>query len=520
MSRTKNATRNIVWGTVNKLICLFVPFVLRTLMIRILGVEYVGIGTLFTSILNVLNLAELGVSSAIVYNLYGAIATENDDLICALMNLYRKIYRIIGCIVLLIGVLLTPVLKYLVSGTVPDGVNLYILYYIYLIQTCLTYFMFAYKSCLFMANQRTDVTSIISTIVFVLQYVCQALGLLILKSYYVYAIFIPITTLIINIVQAVVVDKLYPSYRPGGSLDDKILKSIKKKVKSLFLYRIGSTVLISADSIVISAFLGLEELGIYNNYYYIVNTLFSFLAIIYSSMTASVGNSLIMDTLEKNKSDFDRLLMLEGFIVSWCATCMLCLYQCFIEVWVGEELLLPFGMVICFTVYFYVWRMMDVVNLYKDAAGLWEYDKFRPLVAAAVNLILNIILVMYIGLYGILISTIASIVVIIMPWSTYVLFKHLFNQSMRNDLVTYFFKLFMFFIITVAVSVVTYFICELIKNVSLLGLFLKFVVCMCVCTTLYIFFFSFFKDFRSTKSWIITKLRSLVSRGTNEKNNC
>ena len=170
MQRTKNAVRNLVFGFINKMIIMLFPFVIRTIIIRELGAGYLGLGSLFTSILQVLNLAELGFSSAVVFCMYKPIAEKDSETICALLNLYKQIYRIIGIVILVIGLALTPFLPYLIKGTVPNGINIYILYYIYLFNTAITYFLFAYKSTLLVAHQRNDVVSNISSLTNILQY--------------------------------------------------------------------------------------------------------------------------------------------------------------------------------------------------------------------------------------------------------------------------------------------------------------------------------------------------------------
>ena len=519
LERAKNASRNLIFGILNKIVCLLVPFILRTIIIYVLGVEYIGLGSLFTSILNILNMVELGISSAIVFNMYQAIADNDTKLICALMNLYKKVYRIIGAIVLVAGLAVMPFLRYLISGDVPPDINLYILYGIYLAQAVLTYFVFAYRNSLFTAHQRADITSNVSTLVFTLQYSMQAVFLLVFKNYYVYAVFLPITTLLNNIILAVISKKKYPLYKPEGTLDDEVKKEISKKVKALFLYKLGSVVLLSVDTIVISSFLGLTELGKYNNYYYVITALFGFLTVYYNSMTAGIGNSLNLESYEKNKKDFDRLFFMQGWLIGFCTVCLLCLYQPFIGIWVGENLMFPFGIVICFSIYFYIWKMMDIVNLYKDAAGLFKYDKYRPIVASIINLTINLILVRFIGIYGILLSTIISILLVILPWSTYVLFKHLFNKNMKRDLIEYFLKYLGFTVITLIASTVTYFICMMVPLVSVPGLLIKLLICLVVPNLIFLFFFSFYKDYKETRDWGFGKVKNLLKRGKKNEEN-
>lgn len=515
-SRTKNASRNMLFGVFNKIIYLLAPFFIRTIIIYTLGVEYIGLNSLFTSILNVLNLAELGISSAIVFSMYSAIAQNDNNTLCALSSYYKKTYRIIGIVVLFLGLLIMPFLKYLISGEVPNDLNIYVLFGFYLAQTCFSYFIFSYKSCLFTAYQRSDVVSNISSIVYLLLFVCQATVLLTLKNYYIYISFLPLSTIINNIFLHFLAKKNYPNIVPKGELDISIRININKKVKSLFLYKIGGVVLSSVDTVIISSVLGLVELGKYNNYYFIITALFSFFSIFYSSLTAGIGNSLNVDSYEKNYNDFKKLTFINAFMVSWCTTCLFCLYQPFIQVWVGEKYMYSIAVVILLSLYFYVWKMMEIINLYKDAGGLWEHDKYRPLIASIVNLIVNIALVYIIGIYGIIISTIVSVVVVILPWSTYVLFKYKFNLNIRYELKKYIIKVVLFFLITIIVTFICYNLCQIVPQVTYFAFFIRALICFVISTTLYLFFFSFFEEYSIVRKWLLGKIKKLFG-GKHEK---
>ena len=162
IERAKNATRNVVFGFLLKIYTLIFPFIMRTAMIYWMGVEYLGLNSLFTSILQVLNLAELGVGSAMVFSMYKPIAADDDEEICALMKLYKIYYRVIGCVVLGVGLVLLPFLDKLISGEVPNDINIYILYLLNLGATVLTYWLFAYRNSLFQAYQREDIISKVS----------------------------------------------------------------------------------------------------------------------------------------------------------------------------------------------------------------------------------------------------------------------------------------------------------------------------------------------------------------------
>ena len=214
IERTKNATRNIVFGVILKAYQILVPFLMRTAMIYLMGVQYLGLNSLFTSVLQVLNLAELGVGSAMIYSMYRPIAEDDDEKICALMKLYRTYYRAIGLVIAIVGCILTPFVPELISGEIPKGLNIYILYLLNLGATVLSYWLFAYKNSILQAHQRTDIVSKATLITSTIQYILQILVLWFFRNYYLYVIVMLITQAVTNIVTAVVADKLYPQFKP------------------------------------------------------------------------------------------------------------------------------------------------------------------------------------------------------------------------------------------------------------------------------------------------------------------
>ena len=184
-SRTKNAERNIIFAFLNKMVSLVLPFLTRTIVIYILGAQVLGLNNLFTSVLSFLSLAELGLGTAIVHSMYKPIAEDDETTICALLGYYRKLYQIIGMTILLIGTLLLPFLPYLIKGSAPAGVNIYIVFYIYLLNTVLSYFLAGYKQCLLAAHQRSDITSKISIVANFVMRIAQIVILCIVQDYYV-----------------------------------------------------------------------------------------------------------------------------------------------------------------------------------------------------------------------------------------------------------------------------------------------------------------------------------------------
>lgn len=280
-------------------------------------------------------------------------------------------------------------------------------------------------------------------------------------------------------------------------------------MKSIFFYKVGGVVLSSADSIVISMFLGLETLGKYNNYYTIIIMLFSFIQVYIDAMFAGVGNSIIEESVEKNYNDFRKMNFFHNWFVGWCSICLVCLYQTFIEVWLGSEYLFSLKVPILLAAYFYAWKMMDIVNLYKEAGGMWKYDKYRPLVASAVNLSINLALVTKLGIYGIILSTIFSIVFVILPWSSYILFKYYFKQDYKNFYVTYFKNTF---IILVA-GIITFYVTSFIEIENLiLQLFIKGGICLLLPNIIIFMMNVKNKEFIEAEKWGRQKITNILKK--------
>lgn len=474
IARTKNTVRNIVFGFINKIIGIILPFFSRTAILYIMGEKYLGLSSLFTSILSFLSLAELGIGGAMVYSMYKPIANNDKQTICALLNLYKKFYRVIGGIVLILGITLMPFLNILVPDKLPDNVNLYILYFIYLINSVLSYWLFAYKNALLQAYQRTDINSKIASIITPVSYLIMIGFMAITKNYYAYAIWLPIFTVITNVIRSNYVDKHYPDLKPVGEISQELKASIVKKVKALIGTKLNTVVLNAADNIVMSAFLGLTVIAMYGNYYYIMSSIVGFLGIIYAAMTAGLGNSLETETVDKNYRDFEKLSFMNAWIVGWCTVCLICLYQPFMKIWVGEDLMFPFYIVLEFGLYFYIYQSRKIPITYKDAAGIWWEDRFRPYVCMIVNLVFNIILVQIIGVSGIILSTVLSLVISI-PWENYTIFKYVFHRSS----IQYYKKMGFYMISMLAGGGLTYWVCSFLGE-GFLMLCVKGVMCVII----------------------------------------
>lgn len=494
-SRTANATRNIVWGMLNTCVMLIIPFIIRTIIIKVLGADYLGLSSLFTSILQVLNLTEMGFSSAVVFCLYSPIAENDEQTIRALIAFYRRIYRIIGFIILGVGMILCPFLPHLIKGNWPSDINIYILYIIYLVNTAISYLLFSYKSVLLIAHQRNDIELKITTGVFLAQYVVQIIALFVTKNFYIYSSIFIISTFTGNIVRAAITDKHYPQYAHStGSLTVTQAADIKKRVIGAFVQKICATTRNSLDSIFLSMYLGLTTITMYGNYYYILMAVHGMLTVIVTGITAGVGDSIARESVEKNHYDLKKFSFIYSWLSGLCTICMLCLYQPFMKIWVGKNLMFPFSAPLLFCVYFYSLTIGDIRSAYVTGAGLWWEGRWRSLAETITNVVLNWILGYFWGVNGIIIATIVSIVLINFLWGTTILYKYYFKGIKPTS---YYLDNLKQLIVTLIIATLTYKITTYVHIDGFVGL----IAILCIVTVLsnimYLIFYhrsEYFKD--------------------------
>lgn len=512
MNRTSNTLRNVRWGLFQKIVILVMPFITRTALIKVLGVDYLGLSSLFASVFSLLSLAELGVSSAIISEMYKPIAEKDTEQICALMNFYRKAYYYIGVAVTAVGLVILPFIPRFINGSAPSDINLYVLYIIYLINNAVSYFLFAYKNCLFIAHQRNDVNSKIQTLILFLQNIVQLVLLFTFKNYYCFAIVIPVCSVSINITTAYFSTKAYPEYSCKGKLSTKTKENLKKRVLGLLLGRVSATIRGSIDSLFISIFFGLTMVAMYANYLYIVTAVVGIIQILENSLIASVGNSLVLDSVEKNHNDFLKFTFFLQWIVGWSSICVLCLEQPFMELWVGKAYMLKDQMVVLCAIYLFVNCICLIRSIYTQALGMWWQLRYLSVIDIFVNIFLNYTFGKLYGPYGILAATIVDIAFVSIPWTTYYLFRDYFRlRSYRNYMLLY----IKYFVISVLAGGITSFVCsKIVISSGIVKLIANGLVCIVIPNVIYLAMYNrnpYFKE-------IAIKIRSVIAhrkRGVN-----
>ena len=431
----KNTRRNIVAAAVNKVLGLLFPFLNRTLFLWLMGPEYLGLNGLFTSILGVLMLADLGFGTAVVCSMYKPVAEDDRELVCAYLRFYRTVYRVVGAVIFVGGLCLLPFLRNLVHGALPADVSLHVLYLIHLVNTSASYFLFAYRGSVLSAYHRNDVLTNIHTATSVVQYLVVFLVLLLTRSYYCYIAATVVFTVANNLLTVREARRLFPEIEPRGELAEAKRRQVISDVKSIFMHKVGSVISNSVDNIVISAFLGLVAVAAYGNYYYVVTSVTGLVWAVYNSMNAGFGNKVYTETKAANFELFMKANRLTLVVVAGCAAMMLALYQPFVRIWTGDNpklvqhALTPLLMVL----YFCINQSRQPLLTFKAAASLWREDRWKPIVAGAANLAMNVSFVLFLPdaykLDGVILSTVVSYVFIQMPWEGHVVFSKFFNRE-------------------------------------------------------------------------------------------
>lgn len=432
--RTVNTKRNMLFSLLQVFISGILPFIVRTILINRFGVEYLGLNSLFTSVLSVLSLMELGFGTAVVYSLYKPVAEGDTDLICSYLAYYRKIYRFIGLAILTVGILLLPFLNNLTKEqTLPGGLNLHVCYLFFLGDAVISYLLYGYMTSIPMAYQRMDILSKIDIGINLLQCLVRSSILLISNNYYLYLASIPVITIVRNLLNAWIIRKKYPELVCRGILQDDRKQELNRKVQGLLIEKLAVVSRNSIDTLCISAFIGLTVTGIFNNYYYVMGFILTISNCVLNSMAASVGNSIAVESKEKNYADMRLFDFIYSAVAGWATVCLLCLYQPFIKTWLGNDMMLDMPVILGLCGYFYILKSGDIRWIYQEGAGLWYEYRYIMIGEAVANIILNILFCKLWGVFGIVLATVISVFVTNMLLCPRVLFRSYFQNGKTHE---------------------------------------------------------------------------------------
>lgn len=429
MSRTTNSLRNASAAIGGQLLTNLLRFVCRTVFIHTLGREYLGISSLYTNVLTILSITELGFSSAVTYSLYDPLAKDDRPAIRAIMAFFKKAYRAVGLAVLLLGLALMPFLPQLMNG-VTDKVNIYQYYLLYLAETVVSYLFFAYKSTLLIADQKKYTVELVSYLCQIAMNLLQVAVLLLWRSFLGYTLLSIAANVVTNLVTAALVDRRYPWLKaPAEKLEKAERRAIFHRVYAAALYRVSTSIGTAKDNLLISAFVNVAAVGLYNNYSLIVGIVQKLLSGIFQSFSASLGNLYATRDRQYNEFIFRCLNLLCNASIAVCGVCFLVLFQPFVTLWAGKDYLLPDGVVVVIALNFITNYWQSVPQLYCNASGVFVRGKYRAVASAVLNLILSLFFVGKFSIAGVLLGSILSRLLTAWWFDVWLLYRAGFGMS-------------------------------------------------------------------------------------------
>lgn len=445
--RTKNSLKNVIIAMLCNTITLLINFFTQKLFISNLGIEYSGLNSVFSNIISMLSISELGIGTAIIYHLYKPIAENDIPKIKILMNFYKKAYNAIAIAVLCIGLLIIPFINNLVSA---DNIseNIYLLYLLFLIDSVISYTA-TYKRSIIYANQKNRIIDLIHLGYTILMNSFQIIVLIYFKSFIIFLLIKVICRIIENVVISCITDRFYPFLKDkcNDSLDENVKSDIKLKVKAQLFHSIGGYIVLGTDNIIISKFLGLAIAGIYGNYILIINAANTVLTQIFSALTASVGNLLVENNKEKTYEIYKKIVLINFIIYGVVTVVFYTVINDFIIIWLGnKEYLFSKTIVLLLSINIYMQGMRKTMQMFATAAGICHENRFIPLIEAAINLIASLVLLYFIGLPGVILGTIISTLILYLYSFPKYIYYPLFNHK-KSEYISEFFRYTLFLIV-------------------------------------------------------------------------
>ena len=435
-SRIVNSTKNLISILLSQVVSILLRFIGRTIFINVLGKSYLGINGLFSDIFTMLSLAELGLDTAITYRLYKPIAENDNERLRVLLNFYKHAYFIIGLVIFTAGIILIPFLPYLIKdySKLDDlGINATLIFLLYLFNTASTYLFFAYRSSIIKAAQKMYIVTSISMIVSFVARIVQIVSLLIFRSFTLYVAISVFFSVITNFISFIAAKRMFPEVcmPTKEKLDISEIKDIFKDLSAVFVGKVNVVVLKATDNIVLSAFIGLETVGLYSNYLLLYTTIKSLLTGVYNAAKASMGDFFIQSDLQ-TKYDFIKLMNYITIILyGTAAVGVSVVANELIGVWIGDDYLIEFPFSVLIGIEILFMGIKQNLNQIRNVSGLFRQMWMRPLIGTIINLVVSIALVNTLGIFGVIIGTITADIAANFAIDPRIIFINAFNNKWK-----------------------------------------------------------------------------------------
>ena len=475
-SRTLNSKRNIIAGGLCNCLLPVFGMVVNASVVRCLSVEYIGLAGTFNAVLQVLNLAELGFSTAMTVNLFRPLKDNDIAAVRGMMAYFRRVYRFIGIFILAAGIMVCPFMGRIVKDSGGIRENIYILYFLFLLSKVAAFLLYAHKEALLNALQRFDMIKIVHITVFAVKSSLQLLSVIVFKNFYLFSAVLILGTVLYHILLNVLSKRKFGQYFPEGSIDEDTRNVVRKQVAGLSVSNVLSISRDSLNSILISSFFGLYIAGKYANYSTVYDAVILLFIMVTKAVMPSIGNSIVSESVEKNYSNLTKIEFLHNIVTTACTAYLLSMYQPFMKLWMGEELMFPDHVVALFVIYFYLRAMGEVRNAYFSALGYWWKAKWIFIAEAVVVILLMLVLGQFLDVAGIILAPCISILTVNYIGITNLMFREYFKTGRKE----YYANRILYTVITVVVSGVCLCFCNLVPLEGITGLIVRGIICTCL----------------------------------------
>lgn len=511
-SRTENSLKNMVSGVVLFAISTLLQFVNRKIFLRFLSISYLGVNGLFSNVISMLNIAELGIAGAMVFALYKPLNDNNEAEIKSIMLLYKKLYRFVGGFVLLAGTVLIPFVKLLISDVDALQIDHLQLYFaLYVIDAGFSYFL-SYKRSIIICNQEYYIVNTTSILKIFFTNIVQIVVLVIFKNYFLYLVIKLLFTISENLLISYIADKKYPYLKEKASvLSAEKSNGIKKNILAMSMHKVGSVVVFGTDNLIITKFVSLAATGLYSNYTIIVNAVTSLLTQFFTGITASVGNLLAEDSPDKQAhvyTIYNNVLFINFAIYYIAAVGIYFCINPFITIWLGKDYQLSGAIVFWIVLSFFSLGMRKTIMVFKDAGGFFWKDRYKPIAEAISNIVLSIPLTIKFGVSGTIMGTVITNIFVAGLIEAYVTYKYL----LKKEVWPYVVRMLCYYSILLATIGGAFLAERIIPEDSFAVLLLRGVGCVTISITILFILFFRTEEFKYLKGLVSTLTAKIKKR--------
>lgn len=500
-SRIASASRNMAYAMMSQVVTVLLNLASRAVFVKVLAAEYMGLYGLFSNLLGILALAELGFGSALTFSLYKPIKENDVEKIKSLMKLYKKVYWCIGSVIFVIGLGLTPFIDFFIKER-PSIPHLEIIFLLFVVQSSITYF-FSYKTSFLTATQNDYILQKYKICFVAIQNILQIGYLLLFGEYFGFLIIGVLLPFLNNAFASYRIDKFYPYLRESAvPLTREDLAPIKKNVLALFFYKMAQRFSASIDTLIVSKFMGLVDVAIYYNYHFLLAYSDVFFIQILGTITPSLGNLLVSDDDKKKVNVFKTLQFIYYWLGTYMGVCFIVLFNTFMNLWLGPDYIFPQSIVVALAVSATITNFQRPCSMVRDAAGLFWYGKFRPVASAIINVVAAVILVQFIGTIGVVLGTIISKLATYTWYDPYIVYKHALKDSLFN----YFLRYTKACLIFGGLAFVSDWIFKALNLSGILGLVVGFAVVSVLVNGFYILFYFKSPELSYIKNNVVKKV--------------